>query len=145
MTTRPVSQLLASPRPRAGQSMVELALTLPLLLLLLLGTIDVGRCFHEYIQLRNAVREGAGYGAHMPGDTSGIVDRVTAHGVPSGTAVTVTCTGGCSTSQGTATGTGLMTVTATSTFTPVTTGFLQSWFGLGAIQLDVSASMRVLQ
>lgn len=45
-----------------GQSLVELALTLPLLMLILLGTLDLGRIFFGYVTITNASREGARYG-----------------------------------------------------------------------------------
>jgi Flp pilus assembly protein TadG len=45
-----------------GQSLVELALTLPLLLVILFGTIDLGRLFFAYVTITNASREGARYG-----------------------------------------------------------------------------------
>lgn len=130
---------------RRGQSVLELALAMPVMLLLMLGTIDVGRVFFDYVQLRNAVREGAGYGARMPDDTAGITSRVTSHGIPSGTTVGVACTGVCTTTAGKPDGDGTIVVTATRTFTPVTTGFLQSWFGMDPIVIQVSASMRLLR
>ncbi len=55
-----------------GQALVELALITPVLLLLLLVAVDFGRLFFTYIQLNNAAREGAAYGAASPTDTSGI-------------------------------------------------------------------------
>lgn len=128
-----------------GQSIVELALAMPVMLLLMLGTIDVGRVFFDYVQLRNAVREGAGYGARMPSDTAGITSRVTSHGIPSGTSVSVACTGVCTTTAGRPDGIGIIVVSADHTFTPVTTGFLQTWFGMGPIEIEVSASMRLLR
>ena len=57
-------------RRETGQSIVELALTLPVLLLLLLGTVDVGRVFFDYIEMRNAVSEGATYASRHPTDTA---------------------------------------------------------------------------
>ena len=42
-----------------GQSMVELALILPVMLLLLIGALDVGRLFYYDVVVGNAVREGA--------------------------------------------------------------------------------------
>lgn len=127
-----------------GQSLVELTLALPLLLLLL-GTVDMGRMFFDTIQLRNAVREGAGYGAHFPMDTSGMTSRVTSHGVPGGTTVSASCSGSCSGSNGVSSGLGVVTVTANYLFTPITTRFLQSWFGMRPVTLGASASMNVLQ
>lgn len=46
------------PRER-GQALVELALVAPLLILLLLGTAELGHAFNAYITLVNATREGA--------------------------------------------------------------------------------------
>jgi Flp pilus assembly protein TadG len=53
-------------RRRAGQSLVELALLLPLLTLILLGTTDLGRAFFYHVRLTNAVREGVLFGAQYP-------------------------------------------------------------------------------
>ena len=130
---------------RSGQGIVELALSLPLLLLLMLGTIDVGRVFFDYIQLRNAVREGAGYGARMPTDTAGITTRVTRHGIPGSTTIAIACTGDCTTTNGVPNGVGTIEVSATHTFTPVTTAFLQTWFGMNPITINVKSSMRLLR
>jgi Flp pilus assembly protein TadG len=49
-----------------GQSLVEMALVLPLLLLLLAGIIDFGRAFNNYIIITNAAREGARAASHFP-------------------------------------------------------------------------------
>ncbi len=46
-------------RGDAGQSLVEFALMLPVLLLLMVGTVDVGRGFQAYVALGDAVRETA--------------------------------------------------------------------------------------
>ena len=46
-------------RGRCGQSLVEMALVLPLLLLLVFGIIEFGRVFNAYIIVTNAAREGA--------------------------------------------------------------------------------------
>jgi hypothetical protein len=57
---------------QTAQSLVEFALTLPLLLLILLGAVDLGRIYHTYVTITNAAREGARYGTTHPTDTSGI-------------------------------------------------------------------------
>lgn len=49
----------------AGQAIAELVLVLPILILLLLGTVDVGRVIFAYIALEEAVQEGASYAAAM--------------------------------------------------------------------------------
>lgn len=41
-----------------GQSLVELALILPIIVLLLFGTVEFGRVFYSYITVTSAVREG---------------------------------------------------------------------------------------
>lgn len=46
-----------------GQSMVEFALALPILLLMVVGACDVSRAFYVTIQLYNAARAGVQYGA----------------------------------------------------------------------------------
>jgi Flp pilus assembly protein TadG len=53
---------------KSGQAIMEMVLVLPLLLLLLLGTIDLGRLFFAKIVLTNASREGASYLSRHPGD-----------------------------------------------------------------------------
>ena len=47
---------------QSGQSLVELALVLPLLLLLLMGVIEIGRYAYIGILVGNAARAGAAYG-----------------------------------------------------------------------------------
>lgn len=42
-----------------GQSMVETALVLPIVILLLMGIIDFGLLFNNYLVVANASREGA--------------------------------------------------------------------------------------
>ncbi len=46
-----------------GQSLVELAILLPILLLIFLGMADFARVGHAYLVLSNAAREGARFGA----------------------------------------------------------------------------------
>ena len=62
-------------RSQSGQSLVELALLTPLLLLLLIGTVEMGRYAYIDILVANAARAGAAYGAEsLPQsvDTAGI-------------------------------------------------------------------------
>ena|SRR5690242_10673897 len=46
-----------------GQSMVELAMALPLLLLLLLAAVEMGRIYYAYLTADDAARAGVEYGA----------------------------------------------------------------------------------
>jgi hypothetical protein len=127
-------------RRSRGQSIVELALAVPVLLLLLLGTVDLGRVFFDYIQMRNGAFEGARYGSRLPTDDSGIKAAVLNHGVPSDTKVDVSRKGQYDVIGGDAT----ITVTASRTFTPITTTFLHKYFGMGVIKLKASATMKVM-
>ena len=52
--------------------MVESALILPVLLLLLVITLDFGRLFFSYIQITNAAREAASFAAFHPTDPVGM-------------------------------------------------------------------------
>lgn len=49
----------ASRGPQSSQALIEFALISPVLLLLLFGTIDIGRAIYYYDTLNHAVREGA--------------------------------------------------------------------------------------
>lgn len=52
-----------------GQAVAELAILLPLLALILLGCLDLGRVFAVWLTLSNATREGARYVASNPSAT----------------------------------------------------------------------------
>jgi hypothetical protein len=53
-----------------GQSLVEFAFTLPMILLLVLGVVDLGVGFKTYIGLTNAAREGVRWVSLHPDDTN---------------------------------------------------------------------------
>ena len=59
-----------------GQSMVEFALGITFILLLMSGTVDLGRAYFSLLSLRDAAQEGALYGSLAPPDTAGIRARV---------------------------------------------------------------------
>jgi Flp pilus assembly protein TadG len=61
-----------------GQSLVELAISLVILLYLLAGAVEFGIIFFQYVQLRDAAQEGALFGSINPTDTAGITARVQA-------------------------------------------------------------------
>jgi len=72
-----------------GQSLLEMAFTFPILLLLVLAVVDFGRAFDAMIVLTNAVREGARYGSRVEGMTiSEIQDLVVEDVLGSGTNIT---------------------------------------------------------
>lgn len=59
-----------------GQSLVEVALVLPILLIIMLGLLDFGRAYYIQVALRDAADEGAVYASIRPNDTTGIELRV---------------------------------------------------------------------
>lgn len=61
MTTRLLRRIV---RGTAGGALVELAVSVPLLVLILAGTVDFGRVFYTSIALTNAARAGAQWGAY---------------------------------------------------------------------------------
>ena len=84
-------------RSRLGQAMVESALVFPVLMLLVLGSADLGRIFYYSIAVTNATREGARHGAYYDPANPGSPNAFAANGpimaavqaeVPAGIAVT---------------------------------------------------------
>ncbi|NLF03178.1 MAG: pilus assembly protein [Anaerolineales bacterium] len=53
-------------RRQRGQSMVEFVLMLPILLIILLGLLDLGRLWYAYVAVTDAAAEGATYAAINP-------------------------------------------------------------------------------
>ena len=58
-----------------GQSLVELAVSLPVIILLLIGTVDFGMAIFSYSILRDAAQEGAFYGSFNPANKAEIENR----------------------------------------------------------------------
>jgi hypothetical protein len=129
-----------------GQSLVEFSLAITIFILLLMGTIDLGRAAYQYNGVAQAARELARVASVHPGSTLGSSSEVSATlatqrglvpglGTPTyscidiaGAAVSGTCGGG-----------NWVRVTLSSTFTPVTplAGFL------GIVTLTSSASAKI--
>jgi Flp pilus assembly protein TadG len=60
-----------------GQSLLELGLLLPILILILAGALDLARVYDAYVSITNASREGARFAAANPTDDgSGIQNAV---------------------------------------------------------------------
>ena len=58
-----------------GQSFLEFALILPVLLIILAGVLDLGRLYFSYVTVTDAAAEGAAYAAIHPGDGSEVEER----------------------------------------------------------------------
>ena len=61
-----------------GQSIVEFALLLPVLLTILLGLLDLGRVWYAVVTVNDCAGEGALYAAIRPDDLDGIRARAAA-------------------------------------------------------------------
>lgn|SRR5574341_104478 len=59
-----------------GQSLVELAISISILIFLLAGAVEFGMIFFQYVQLRDAAQEGALYGSLHPDQFAAIEARV---------------------------------------------------------------------
>ncbi|MGB8645823.1 MAG: TadE/TadG family type IV pilus assembly protein [Anaerolineae bacterium] len=82
-----------------GQSLTELALLLPFLLMLILGTLDLSRAYEVYVDVTNAAREGARYAAGNATDstiqtdvTTRVNQELTGAGIGSVTVAALVCT-----------------------------------------------------
>jgi Flp pilus assembly protein TadG len=159
------SRVIAAGRTESGQALIELALTLPLLFLLLLGAAEFGRLAYMAIEVSEAAKAAAQYGSQNTSfafDTAGMTlaaqnnaPYVNANctnftatvpsttqcvcmsgGSPTGSPSNATCTAAC---------TGyvaqVLTVTTSATCSPV---FAPSGFSHAGITLNGSAVQEVL-
>jgi len=121
-----------------GQALVEMALILPVLILLAMATIDVGRVFSGYLSITNAAREGAAYAARHPNDanlSSDVTNAVTTElngQIPNAPTVSVDLPAGWTAGS-------QVTVTVTTTFPLLTTAV----FSPASLSLHSQASMMV--
>jgi Flp pilus assembly protein TadG len=98
-------------RGQLGQAVVELALILPLLMVILIFAVDVGRLFFAYTGMQNAAREAVIYAAASAACKTGGatcastgVSNAASQEVGTDAAMTVqsvTCTPSCTLSSGT--------------------------------------------
>jgi Flp pilus assembly protein TadG len=119
-------------RARRGQGVVELALTLPIVLLLLSGMIDFGRLFYSWLVVTHCAHTGARYAAVGYGEYD-VVTRATA--TAGSIPVTVTVTG----AQGA--GGSPVTVNVTNSFRLLTP--LATLFSAEAFPVTATATMRI--
>lgn len=130
-----------------GQSLVEVALTFPILVMLLLGLLDLGRAYYALVVLNDAAAEGAAYAAthQTEGDIIGRVRAAEATSlVPMDdtAAVDVDVWPEGEALQSIAIGSGV-TVTATYQM-PIFTPFVNGLVGSGSLTLRGSATQPVL-
>jgi Flp pilus assembly protein TadG len=115
-----------------GSNIIELALLLPVLLLLLAGAVDFGRGWYVAIEVNSAAHAGALYGSQNPTDISGMT-KAAQLDVPDMPGMTVNATYACECYDGTPASCGTepdscsddgnfvyaVTVNTTATYTPI--------------------------
>jgi Flp pilus assembly protein TadG len=126
-------------RSERGQSVVEFAMVLPLLLVVLFAIVDFGRIYQGHITLTNAAREGARLGA-----VGGSEGEITARVMTTATGLTPTVV--VENARGTAGESVVVTTTATiALITPL--GRLMTMIGGQApsnnFQVRSAADMRL--
>lgn len=82
-----------------GGSFVELAIVLPLLFLIFVPAVDIGRAIYVSIEVASAAQAGAAYGIQNPTDVSGMQSAST-NGTANIAGMTATATYGCECSDG---------------------------------------------
>jgi Flp pilus assembly protein TadG len=91
-------------RFECGQALLELALTMPLLVLLLLGAAVAGRLAYAAIETSNAARAGVQYGAqnHITASDYPGMETAALEDAPNVSGLTATATNFCACSNGAA-------------------------------------------
>ena len=135
-----------------GQSLVELALSLTIILLLLSGAVTFGMAYFSFLAINDAAQEGALYGSFNPQDVSGIKNRVQAAStspvdlsqIPDSQIAVTYANGLGSDCQGTVSGkANTITVTVTYNY-QVFMPFISAVIGSNTIPLTGSATDPVL-
>jgi Flp pilus assembly protein TadG len=126
-----------------GQSLVEIAFGLVFLLVMLAGTVDVGRALFAKAALLDAVEEGALYGSYQPTDVVGIEKRIrdltdspVDFSDPEGIKVSVSYAGSACAGN-------LMSVSVTYDFL-ITTPFMGTILGGQTLPLSASSESLIL-
>lgn len=125
-----------------GQSLVEMAMSLVILLLLVGGIVDLGRAFFTFMALRDSVQEGALYGSINPTLTQEIKNHVldSSDMVPDlidSDDITVAVVGTACTGNG-------IRVTATYPDFPITMPFMGAALGRQTISISATVTDTIL-
>ena len=106
-----------------GTAMVELALVMPLLLIMVLGTVDIGRSVVAHLALEEAVHETAMFASYHGGDSPDTVAQTVLVATSSTDSITVdpaAVTVACSPGVGQLSGLETVRVDITHVVTPIT-------------------------
>ena len=130
-------------RTESGAELIELALVIPLLLMICAAIIDFGLLFRTWETVTNAAREGARVGSLPSYQNADVIDRVDLYMAAAGLPPPVTVV----TNETIVTGAGTLQVRAVRVSMThdffILRGF-QAFFGpgLGTVDVAASASMR---
>jgi len=93
------------PREDKGQAFVELALVLPIFILLLVGAVEVGRLAYASIEVSNAARAGVAYAAqsHTTAQDTANIKTAATNDAPEITSLTAATSYSCSCESSTGT------------------------------------------
>lgn len=136
-------------RHEKGQSLVELAFTVVLLMIMIAGTVDLGRIFFHYITMRDSAMEGIAYGSIEPSHCAQIVERIRSSlNDPYTMTITILMNGeSCSTASVTSdacTGNDIE-ITVTDEEFPITMPFLGTILGKQSISLETTVHGTILR
>lgn len=126
-----------------GQSLVEFAISLVILLVMLAGLVDTGRALFTYLALRESAEEGALFGSIDPTNNAAIQSRALnssdlIRGLNGNVTVQVIVTGTACTGNAIA-------VTVTYANFPITMPFLGAIIGSQTIPMSASATNTILR
>jgi Flp pilus assembly protein TadG len=71
-----MKKLIRIKKSEEGQSLIELGVSLTVLLIILVGVIELGMLFFQYIAMREGAQEGAVYASIYPTACNQTVERV---------------------------------------------------------------------
>mgnify|MGYP001255441868 CR=1 FL=1 len=138
-----IVSLNSSDAQENGQSLVEFAITLVILLILLAGLVDTGRALFTYLALRESAEEGALFGSTDPSNTSAIQARARnssdmVRGFNSDVTVQVNVIGAACTGNA-------VRVTVTYANFPITMPFMGAILGSQTIPISATATNTILR
>jgi Flp pilus assembly protein TadG len=121
-----------------GTAIVEMALALPILLVMVLGALDLGRAVYTRNMLANAARDGARFAAIDPNNSTCIKTVASRIGAPAGLTssdVSISFPSGVDIDQP-------VRVTVTKTYTPVNQ-MLAKAIGASTVPLKAESTMQI--
>jgi Flp pilus assembly protein TadG len=133
---------------QSGQAVIELALTLPLLLVIVMGIFDFGLMFQRYEVVTNAAREGARVGVlpnYTPADAQARAQQYLTSGGLSSASATIVAVPGQATFGSPAKTVSQVTVTVSYPYTYPFIGPILNLVGgtFGSVTLQGVSTMRV--